>query len=76
MFRMQDPESQPNEAPREDPPPDAIPSVDEPGREIPEVDPRRRDAPDPVREPGRQPDDPNGTDLAFSQGGGTDGQKN
>lgn len=47
---MWDPEAEPVEAPREDPP-DSLPSIDEPGREVPEVDPPRRDAPDPASGP-------------------------
>ena len=65
---MAEPEDQPVEAPREDPP-DLLPSIDEPGREVPEVDPPRPDAPSPAKEPEPVPG-ATGTDLAFQGGGG------
>jgi hypothetical protein len=65
---MAEPEDQPVEAPREDPP-DSLPSIDEPGREVPEVDPPRPGAPSPAQEP-----EPgvvaSGIDLAVSSAGG------
>jgi hypothetical protein len=65
---MAEPEDQPVEPPREDPP-DSLPSIDEPGREVPEVDPPRPDAPGPAQEPEKVSVSP-GIDLAVSRGGG------